>query len=69
MSHLSDHKDELLKRTQRIAGQVQAIQRSLETEPIAKASCTWWPPPAARSTACSTKSSRPMPVNTWRTLA
>lgn len=32
MSHLSDHKDELLKRTQRIAGQVQAIQRSLETE-------------------------------------
>ncbi|AOB24779.1 MULTISPECIES: metal/formaldehyde-sensitive transcriptional repressor [Bordetella] len=30
MSHLSDHKDELLKRTQRIAGQVQAIQRSLE---------------------------------------
>lgn len=32
MSHLSTHKDELLKRVQRIAGQVQAVQRSLETE-------------------------------------
>ena len=66
MSHLSDHKDELLKRTQRIAGQVQAIQRSLEPRPIAKASCTWWPPRGA-STACSTEILGPMPVNTWRT--
>lgn len=32
MSHLSTHKDELLKRTQRIVGQMQAVQRSLEAE-------------------------------------
>ncbi|QGZ60442.1 metal/formaldehyde-sensitive transcriptional repressor [Paraburkholderia acidisoli] len=32
MSHLSEHKDDLLKRVRRIAGQVQAIERSLEGE-------------------------------------
>lgn len=32
MSHLSTSKDELLKRVRRIAGQVQAIERSLEAE-------------------------------------
>ncbi|CAM3990398.1 metal/formaldehyde-sensitive transcriptional repressor [Bordetella muralis] len=32
MSHISTHKDELLKRVQRIAGQVHAVQRSLENE-------------------------------------
>ncbi|WP_442794089.1 metal/formaldehyde-sensitive transcriptional repressor [Paraburkholderia sp. HD33-4] len=32
MSHLSEHKDDLLKRVRRIAGQVQAIERSLESD-------------------------------------
>jgi len=32
MPHLSDHKDELIKRVQRLTGQMQAVQRSLETE-------------------------------------
>lgn len=31
MSHLSEHKDDLLKRVRRIAGQVQAIERSLDS--------------------------------------
>lgn len=30
MSHLSEQKDDLLKRVHRIAGQVQAIERSIE---------------------------------------
>jgi FrmR/RcnR family transcriptional regulator, repressor of frmRAB operon len=32
MSHLSAHKADLLKRVRRIAGQVQAIERSLESD-------------------------------------
>ncbi|MCC8394710.1 metal/formaldehyde-sensitive transcriptional repressor [Paraburkholderia sp. MMS20-SJTR3] len=32
MSHLSVQKDDLLKRVRRIAGQVQAIERSLESD-------------------------------------
>lgn len=32
MSHLSEGKDDLLKRVRRIAGQVQAIERSIESE-------------------------------------
>jgi FrmR/RcnR family transcriptional regulator, repressor of frmRAB operon len=32
MSHLSEGKDDLLKRVRRIAGQVQAIERSLESD-------------------------------------
>ncbi|WP_061128552.1 metal/formaldehyde-sensitive transcriptional repressor [Caballeronia catudaia] len=32
MAHLSQNKDELLKRVRRIAGQVQAIERSLESD-------------------------------------
>ncbi|NML30182.1 metal/formaldehyde-sensitive transcriptional repressor [Paraburkholderia sp. G-4-1-8] len=32
MSHLSEQKDDLLKRVRRIAGQVQAIERSLESD-------------------------------------
>ncbi|MBB5445558.1 DNA-binding FrmR family transcriptional regulator [Paraburkholderia sp. WSM4177] len=32
MAHLSTHKDGLLKRVRRIAGQVQAIERSLESD-------------------------------------
>jgi FrmR/RcnR family transcriptional regulator, repressor of frmRAB operon len=32
MSHLSAQKDDLLKRVRRIAGQVQAVERSLESE-------------------------------------
>jgi DNA-binding FrmR family transcriptional regulator len=32
MSHISDHKDQLLKRVRRIQGQLQAIERALETE-------------------------------------
>jgi DNA-binding FrmR family transcriptional regulator len=32
MSHLSERKDSILKRVSRIAGQVQAIERSLESD-------------------------------------
>jgi len=32
MAHLAEGKDNLLKRVRRIAGQVQAIERSLESE-------------------------------------
>jgi len=32
MAHLHDDKDNLLKRVRRIAGQVQAIERSIESE-------------------------------------
>jgi FrmR/RcnR family transcriptional regulator, repressor of frmRAB operon len=32
MSHLSIQKDDLLKRVRRIAGQVQAVERSLESD-------------------------------------
>ena len=32
MSHMKAHKDDLLKRVKRIAGQVQAIERALEEE-------------------------------------
>lgn len=32
MAHLSAQKDDLLKRVRRIAGQVQAVERSLESD-------------------------------------
>ncbi|WP_145004884.1 metal/formaldehyde-sensitive transcriptional repressor [Pseudomonas oryzihabitans] len=32
MSHMKAHKDDLLKRVKRIAGQVQAIERALEED-------------------------------------
>jgi DNA-binding FrmR family transcriptional regulator len=32
MSHISGHKDKLLKRVRRIQGQLQAIERALEAE-------------------------------------
>ena len=32
MSHIHEHKDDLLKRVRRIAGQVQAVERALESD-------------------------------------
>jgi DNA-binding FrmR family transcriptional regulator len=32
MSHIAVHKDELLKRVKRIAGQIQAVERALESD-------------------------------------
>lgn len=32
MSHIAEHKDSLIKRVKRIAGQIQAVERALESD-------------------------------------
>ncbi|CAG8872625.1 MULTISPECIES: metal/formaldehyde-sensitive transcriptional repressor [Pseudomonas] len=32
MSHIHEHKDDLIKRVRRIAGQVEAVERALESD-------------------------------------
>lgn len=32
MSHIHEHKDDLLKRVRRIAGQIQAVERALDSD-------------------------------------
>ena len=65
MSHIHEHKDDLIKRVRRIAGQVEAVERALESDADCAKTLHLVAAIRGGSMVCWSSSSTPTPASTW----